>query len=99
MNSDLFSRLLAKDKEHLPKKESHGWIQWKGTEVCIDIHCKCGYLGHFDGDFFYWYKCRKCGRYYSVGQNVVLHEITSKEDIKYVTEEHVGFKSDKLEIE
>lgn len=20
----------------------HGWIQWKGTDVCVDIYCKCG---------------------------------------------------------
>jgi hypothetical protein len=32
---------------------SHGWIQWKGTDVCMDIHCECGTLSHIDGEFAY----------------------------------------------
>ena len=32
----------------------HGWIQWKGTDVCIDLHCECGSHGHVDGDFVYY---------------------------------------------
>ena len=49
-----------------------GWIQWKGTQVCIDLHCTCGHLGHHDGDFFYFYKCPVCHRVYAVGQVVKL---------------------------
>ena len=30
---------------------SWGRIQWKGTDICVDIHCVCGYLGHIDGEF------------------------------------------------
>jgi hypothetical protein len=57
----------------------HGWIQWKGTDVCIDLHCECGHHGHHDGDFFYYYECPSCGRKYAVGQNVKLIELTSKQ--------------------
>lgn len=35
----------------------HLWIQWKGTDVCCDIHCSCGYFGHYDGAFFYFFRC------------------------------------------
>ncbi len=31
--------------------QSHGWLQWKGTDACMDIHCKCGTLSHIDADF------------------------------------------------
>lgn len=55
-----------------PKGEASGWIQWKGTDVCMDTHCKCGYHGHVDTDFFYFYKCPECGAKYAVGQNVKL---------------------------
>ena len=39
-----------------------GWVQWKGTDVCLDIHCECGELTHFDGDFCYHIACGKCGK-------------------------------------
>ena len=37
------------------------FIQWKGTDVCMDLHCpKCGYHNHYDGMFAYVVKCAKC---------------------------------------
>lgn len=54
----------------------HGWIQWKGTDVCIDLHCTCGYHGHVDRDFFYFYQCPKCRQKYAVGQTVPLIPLT-----------------------
>jgi len=53
----------------------HGWIQWKGTSVCIDLHCACGYHGHVDADFFYFYECVQCKRRYAVGATVKLSEV------------------------
>lgn len=57
------------DADH--KGKPHGWIQWKGTNVCIDLYCECGEHGHVDAEFFYHYKCR-CGKRYAVGCNVAL---------------------------
>ena len=54
----------------------HGWIQWKETDVCINLHCPCGYHGHVDGEFFYVYRCR-CGQMYTVGANVKLIPIVN----------------------
>lgn len=62
-----------------PEGENYGWIQWKGTDVCIDLHCSCGYHGHVDGDFFYHYECVGCGKKYTVGQNVKLIPLTEEE--------------------
>lgn len=51
----------------------YGWIQWKGTDACIDIHCgQCGHFGHMDQDFLYFYKCPMCGTAYGLGQVVRL---------------------------
>lgn len=52
----------------------HAWIQWKGTNVCMDVHCVCGAHGHVDADFAYFYACR-CGRRFAVGQSVPLIEV------------------------
>jgi hypothetical protein len=60
------------DKHDPTPKGPYGWIQWKGTDVCIDLHCACGYHGHVDTDFFYFYQCPSCKAKYAVGQNVAL---------------------------
>ena len=40
---------------------AHSFIQWKGTDVCLDFHCECGTHAHFDGDFAYVIVCPACG--------------------------------------
>ena len=62
---------LFKDKPHI-------CVQWKGTDVCCDIHCVCGGGGHFDGEFFYFFKCPDCGRYWEVGTHVAIYETTKE---------------------
>ena len=37
------------------------FIQWKGTDVCLDLHCECGEHSHLDGYFAYVIKCGRCG--------------------------------------
>jgi len=67
---------IVKAAEKVSNDDPHGWIQWKGTDVCIDLHCACGTLGHVDGDFVYQVKCTDCGQHYAVGMNVVLAPMT-----------------------
>lgn len=50
----------------------HGWIQWKGTDVCMDIHCKCGQLSHIDAEFAYHVKCPACGQVYFCNGHIEL---------------------------
>lgn len=57
--------------------EGHAWIQWKGTEVCMDVHCRCGHHGHVDAEFAYFYKCPKCHITFCVGQTVRLYPIAA----------------------
>jgi hypothetical protein len=76
------------DRQKRPAEgEAHGWIQWKGTEVCLDFHCTCGYHGHFDGDFAYYLKCGKCGAVYMLNGHIELVPITADEvaDANYKT--------------
>lgn len=39
----------------------HAFIQWKGTDLCMDFSCECGAMCHFDGMFAYTVKCPHCG--------------------------------------
>jgi hypothetical protein len=57
----------------------HGWVQWKGTNVCMDVHCECGSMGHIDADFAYYVKCKACGAVYMVNGHVELVRLTDDE--------------------
>jgi len=57
----------------------HLFVQWKGTDVCADVSCQCGYLGHVDVDFFYFYQCPACGQKYEIGHFVKIFPITEEE--------------------
>lgn len=57
---------------HFTLKDPHGWIQFKGTEICIDIRCKCGELSHYDGGFMYFIKCPHCGQVYEANGHIQL---------------------------
>lgn len=70
----------------------HGWIQWKGTEVCIDLYCDCGHHGHYDGDFAYAIRCSSCDKVWALGQCVKLLPLTDEQvkgyfDIKEMNED------------
>ena len=42
--------------------KTQAFIQWKGTDVCMDIHCpSCGAHNHYDTDFCYTVSCGSCG--------------------------------------
>jgi hypothetical protein len=70
--------ILQLDAERV-KDSPHGWIQWKGINVCIDLHCACGKLLHFDGDFLYTWKCLHCGRCYEMGSHIAMYELAAEE--------------------
>lgn len=56
-----------------------GWIQFKGTNLCMDVHCRCGELTHIDGEFIYFLKCTACGTVYELNGNIELIERDPKE--------------------
>lgn len=58
----------------------HGWIQWKGTEVCVDIHCSCGCHSHLDADFAYYVKCPSCKKIWALSPNIPLLEVPEDVD-------------------
>lgn len=54
------------------------FIQWKGTNACLDLHCLCDApdersgVGHFDGYHAYALRCVRCGRIYELPQELAL---------------------------
>ena len=55
-----------------------GWafIQWKGTDVCMDLTCLgCGTRLHVDDDFAYAVECVTCGTFMEMSCYVSYRKI------------------------
>lgn len=87
--SSFYEQVYSQDT---PEGDAHGWIQWKGTDACIDLHCKCGHLEHLDAEFLYFYKCPACGAKYALGQVVKLIPL-SDEQAEEAEKDNRGFWS------
>lgn len=59
-----------------PDTDAETFIQWKGTDVCMDFHCRCGQSSHLDDDFAYSVRCPHCGRTFDLGTQVRAIETT-----------------------
>jgi hypothetical protein len=57
-------------------EETRAFIQWKGTDVCLDFHCKCGAYAHFDGFFAYAFRCSKCNMVWEMPNNLFPRAVT-----------------------
>ena len=55
------------------------YVQWKGTDVCVDLHCACGAHGHVDGFFCYYWRCDACGATYALPDSLPLIPLTPEE--------------------
>ena len=53
----------------------YAFIQWKGTDVCMDFHCECGAHLHFDGYFAYHVECPYCQALYQMPSNLFPRRI------------------------
>lgn len=65
--------------------EPSAYIQWKGTDVCMDFHCKCGAFCHYDGDFAYIVKCPHCGTLWEMPW--VIYPRVAEPDVHWQTED------------
>jgi hypothetical protein len=57
--------------------EARMFIQWKGTDVCLDFYCPCGAHSHLDDSFAYFVECPHCGAVFEMGTQVIAKRTTS----------------------
>lgn len=70
------------------RAQTHVFIQWKGTDVCMDFRCECGEDVHIDGMFVYAIECSKCGVRWEM-PSILFPRRTHDESILFVsTEDH-----------
>jgi hypothetical protein len=55
------------------------FIQWKGTNVCMDFYCVCGEQFHLDAMFAYAVQCPHCDRRYEMSTNIEVREMPINE--------------------
>lgn len=68
------------------EKEPHAFIQWRGTDVCMDFYCDCGRHGHYDGDFAYTVKCPGCNQVWEMPWNLFPRKVDENTTDKYSIE-------------
>lgn len=56
------------------------FVQWKGTDVCMDLYCVCGEQFHIDGFFAYAVQCPHCKRRYEMSTRVEMREMSKEEN-------------------
>lgn len=57
----------------------YGNIQWKSTDVSLDINCECGYVSHLDAQCTYYVACPRCARVYMTNGHIELIPLTKDE--------------------
>lgn len=45
---------------NVERPEAHVFLQYKGTDICMDFRCECGADCHFDGYFAHVVQCPHC---------------------------------------
>jgi len=58
------------------------FIQWKGTDICMDFYCKCGYYNHYDGYFAYHVQCFGCKQIYKMADSIEMEEVLASDSIE-----------------
>lgn len=76
---DIYDRVYSQDIPKGQPGEAFGRVLWRLTHVYIDLHCKCGHVGHCEGADFHYYRCALCKTEYAVGRNVTLIELTQEQ--------------------
>jgi uncharacterized protein (DUF983 family) len=52
------------------------FIQWKGTDLCMDFMCpECGCQSHFDGYFAYYIDCPSCDSRFEMPTDVPVKKV------------------------
>jgi hypothetical protein len=53
-------------------KIEENFIQWKGTDICMDFWCECDTHNHYDGYFAYYVECKGCKQVYKLDTKVMM---------------------------
>lgn len=61
-------------------KRTYAFIQWKGTDVCMDFYCECGKQCHVDDFFAYTVECPGCKTIWEMPQRLFPRKADERTD-------------------
>jgi hypothetical protein len=70
-----------------PRETPSGSMQWKGTDVCMDVLCQCGKDFHIDGWFAYFVECPHCHTVYMCNPRIELVKVEERPEGSILTED------------
>lgn len=50
----------------------YAFIQYKNTDICVDIECLCGESFHYDGYFAYYLQCPNCNQIFKLNTHIEI---------------------------
>jgi hypothetical protein len=56
--------------QEIEGSDAEVFIQWKGTDACLDFYCPCGAHVHLDDSSAYSVRCEECNATYDLGTQV-----------------------------
>ncbi len=70
------------DEPEAAEYMASGYIQWKGSNICLDVHCTCGKSYHVDAEFCYAVRCGSCGKEWALSPfiRMVPNELGALDD-------------------
>ena len=68
-------------------KIENNFIQWKGTDICMDFYCECGVHNHYDGYFAYYIECSGCKQIYKLDTKVMMEKSKLNENHRPLRDE------------
>ncbi len=51
------------------------YVQWQGSDLCLDFNCPCGNWGHLDVGFLFALRCASCGRSWRIAPALLVSEL------------------------
>ena len=66
-----------------PSETADVFMQWKGTDACLDLNCDCGTSSHVDGLFAYYVRCPGCLSIYEMPHDLTARKINPATDGEY----------------
>jgi hypothetical protein len=65
------------------------FLQWKGTDACLDFYCACGRQWHFDGYFAKELTCGHCGQTWELPHTLTPQPVEPEHPLTLVFDEAV----------
>jgi hypothetical protein len=63
------------------------FLQWKGTDACLDLYCACGQDLHFDGYFAHELTCGHCGQTWELPHKLAVTPVEPSRQLTLIFDE------------